>query len=504
MIHFCWCRLGIDLYTENSINWSKLNRMKSLLTLGVFLIISSISIGQTTHQVCIECPASTTCSGKTGTFTPGNLIIQQGDMIQFTTTLVALSGYTGSYHNIEFAGYPANNVDLYVSTTVWPASAQITTVTTPPFNTPGTFDMECTNFNHCILAEYPCPGSYSVTVLPNCAVSPGFNASATTVCEGSTIDFTNSSTGATNYDWQIDGATFSTSTDAQYSFTSAGSFEIKLVADNGTCEDSTTVTINVDPAADAGSDNSQNVCTINDSIDLNTLVSGSSGGTWQETTSSGQFDAGTGYFDYSGLTAQNYTFDYVITGTGVCPNDTAEMTITVNQQPNATLTVTPSGLTNYDSVYVDFTPNGAVGGTTYLWEFCDGNTGAYSSSFYYSWSTGGNYCVCVTIDNNNGCSEQYCDSSIVVQDITGINEELKEQSLKIYPNPTSDMINVDLSEFEGEITVMITDLKGREIFTDKSKGGAIYTTSILEYSKGGYFINVISENRNEKVLFIVK
>lgn len=470
--------------------------------MGLSILALNFTFGQTTHQVCVEDPPSTTCPGKTGTFTPGNLTIQQGDMIQFTTTMVLLSGYSGTFHNIEFAGYAANNVDLFVSSTAWPPSAQITTITTPPFNIPGTYAMECTNFNHCILSEYPCTG-YSVTVLPNCAVTPDFNATAINVCQGSTVDFTNSSTGATNYDWQIEGTSFSSNTDAQYTFGTSGNFEIKLIADNGTCEDSTSVTITVDPAADAGNDNSQIVCTADDSIDLNTLVNGSTGGTWQETTGSGQFDAGTGYFDYSGLTAQNFMFDYVITGMGVCPNDTAEMTISVNQQPSATLTVTPSGLTNYDSAYVDFSPSGTLSGTTYTWDFCDGNTGSYSSSFYYSWSSGGNYCVCVTIDNNNGCSEQYCDSSIVVQDISGITENT-EESFKVYPNPTSDKINIDLTKFKGSFEIIISDLKGTEVLKATSDAGAVVTLAVDNLAKGVYNVGISSKVYSANTQFIIE
>jgi hypothetical protein len=116
---------------QSSLTLAKVYRMKQLLLLAA-IAVSFVSNAQTTHAVCVEEPASTTCPGKTGTFTPGNLVIQQGDMIEFTTTTVLLGGYSGTNHTIEFTGSAANNVTLPVSSTVFPPSAQVTTVTTPP------------------------------------------------------------------------------------------------------------------------------------------------------------------------------------------------------------------------------------------------------------------------------------------------------------------------------------------------------------------------------------
>ena len=63
---------------------------------------------------------------------------------------------------------------------------------------------------------------------------------------------------------------------------------------------------------------------------MNTLLNNhGNGGTWAETTGtpSGQFTAGTGIFDASGLTAGDYDFTYTVTN-GTC-QDVADFTITV-------------------------------------------------------------------------------------------------------------------------------------------------------------------------------
>ncbi|MCB9223604.1 MAG: T9SS type A sorting domain-containing protein [Crocinitomicaceae bacterium] len=476
--------------------------MKQLLLLSI-LLSSVISNSQTTHQVCVEDPPSTTCPGKTGTFTPGNLVIQQGDMIEFTTTTVLLGGYTGTYHNIEFTGSSANNVDLFVSSTVFPPSAQVTSITTPPFNTPGVFPMECTNFAHCLLSEYPCTG-YTVTVLASCTVNADFTASATDICSGTTVNFTNTSTGAVSYTWKINEFPFSTSTNAVQNFGASGSFDIELIANDGAgCLDSTTVTINVTQAANAGTDESNTFCNVNDSINLNTMVTGDAGGSWNETTSSGQFNNTTGYFNYTGLTAGDYDFDHVILGTGVCPNDTATMTITVNQEPGLTLNVTNTNLATSDSAYIDFTPNGVLPGANWLWNFCDGNFDNPQTPFYYSWGSGGDFCVCVEINNYNGCTQVFCDSSITVWDDAGTNE-LNALEFNIYPNPADGAFTIDLTKITGKVEIKMYDMAQRLVYTETTSGGGNVFVDAKEMATGRYFIEITAMDQRNTIPVVLK
>src|SRR5688572_24587283 len=89
---------------------------------GILLVLlsglSSLLIGQTTHQVCISEVYSTgACNSMSGVFTPGNLTIAVGDQIQFTTYMVLLGGYNG-VHDIQFSGSSANNVLLPISTNI--------------------------------------------------------------------------------------------------------------------------------------------------------------------------------------------------------------------------------------------------------------------------------------------------------------------------------------------------------------------------------------------------
>lgn len=464
--------------------------MKKFLLAFCFLQICSMSSAQTTWQVCVEDPPSSTCPGKTGTFTPGNLVIQQGDMIQFTTTMVLLGGYTGTFHDIQFTGSPANNVMLLVSSDIF---NQVTTVTTPPFTSTGVFPMECVDFAHCILSEYACTG-YSVTVLPLCSVTASFSPTSTTVCAGDIVNFTNTSSGATSYTWHLDEFTYSTSTNSVLSFGTAGSYDIELIADDGAgCLDSVTITIDVDQNANAGTDENISFCNIDDSVDLNTIVTGDSGGSWTETTSSGQFNAGSGMFNYNGLAQSTYLFDYIVLGQGVCPNDTSEMSISINQQPEISLNISPNNVDISDSTFVDFTATGVLSGGTYLWSFCDGNLSTVSSPFYNSWASVGNYCVCVTLNNGNGCLTAQCDSTITVFDASGLLN-VENSLVKLYPNPTTGVFKIDLSVIQKSGELVIFDSSEKQVYSQKTSPNDIIEIDSNRFPDGIYFVKLIIES----------
>ncbi len=73
------------------------------------------------------------------------------------------------------------------------------------------------------------------------------SVSNTTINIGETLNFSNISTGASSYQWLIDGMTFSNSSTASYTFNDEGTYTISLIANNSdpNCEEITTVEIEV-------------------------------------------------------------------------------------------------------------------------------------------------------------------------------------------------------------------------------------------------------------------
>ena len=78
-----------------------------------------------------------------------------------------------------------------------------------------------------------------------CTVSSNFTASSTAICLNGTINFTNTSVGATSQNWLVNGTVFSSSVNATRTFPSAGTYEIKLISSNGPCSDTNSLTITV-------------------------------------------------------------------------------------------------------------------------------------------------------------------------------------------------------------------------------------------------------------------
>lgn len=231
--------------------------------------------------------------------------------------------------------------------------------------------------------------SASTTVTADFTLSP-----TSPICEGTTITFTDASTASgttiNSWAWTFNGGDITTANTQgphNITFNTAGTYNIDLTVGDGTLTDTKTVSITVNAAANAGADNTANVCNNGGSttLDLNTLLSGAdAGGAWTETsgTPSGQFTAATGMFDGNGLATGNiYTFDYTVTGTAPCPNDVSTMTITIIDcsSGNITADFTANNTTICQGESITFTDISSTTSSTAInswnWTFNSGTPG---------------------------------------------------------------------------------------------------------------------------------
>lgn len=196
------------------------------------------------------------------------------------------------------------------------------------------------------------------------------NATATDVCDGSPISLTGG--GATTYTWTngiSDGISFVPLSSLTYAVTGT---------DNNGCENTSTVSINVNALPVVTATSSASVICVGDSIQLN--GSGANTYTWTGGVSDGVF------FTPSSSTT------YTVTGnSGLGCSNTASVSITVNALP----TVSASASTNSVCAGAPVTLNGN-GAVNYSWNngITDGVTFVPSSSATYL----------VNGTDNNGCS----------------------------------------------------------------------------------------------------
>lgn len=95
----------------------------------------------------------------------------------------------------------------------------------------------------------------SIGCQPLCSspITIGFTMSASTITAGGTVNFTNTTTGATSYNWLVNNVQFSTSPNATYLFSTPGTYYITLEASNNdfTCDETMTQVVIVECGAQA-------------------------------------------------------------------------------------------------------------------------------------------------------------------------------------------------------------------------------------------------------------
>jgi len=144
--------------------------------------------------------------------------------------------------------------------------------------------------------------------------------------------------------------------------------------------------------------------------------------------------------------------------------------------------------------------NTSVGATTYAWDFGDGNTST-STSPVHNYSTSGTYTVTLTATNGN-CES--IDSFDVVITIAAIEELSTVSSAKMYPNPASDIVNIELNLKENsDITLSIVDNSGKIIQVEKAsllEGKNVQTLNTSSLSSGYYNVVISTENTVAKTI----
>ncbi|MBO9566212.1 MAG: gliding motility-associated C-terminal domain-containing protein [Niastella sp.] len=178
------------------MNWFIQNVRKSLLS-----CLSCLS----------PCPAPVSAS-----FTTSATNITTGTTVTFTNSSVNGNTYKWYLNNVQQAG-----TQHYSYT----------------FNTPGTYTIKMSAHSSSPLCD---SAAAIVTITVTCPLTVGFTPPDTTVAINSTVNFINTSAGATSYQWLLDDVPQSTTLNYSHTFPATGYYRVKLKATNGFCTDSVT------------------------------------------------------------------------------------------------------------------------------------------------------------------------------------------------------------------------------------------------------------------------
>ncbi|MFT6502003.1 MAG: chitinase [Crocinitomicaceae bacterium] len=362
----------------------------------------------------------------------------------------------------------------------------------------------------------------------------GIQSSSLVICAGESITLT--ANGADTYSWDT-GATTQSIT---VSPTSTITYTVTGTDTNGTDDESITITVNPLPVIASGTVNNPSSCSGSDGS-IQITGTGTGNVTWTGTSSGSALNVTLPY-TISGLSAGGYSVDFnngcasnlvsnslsdpgaptpptisvngsttlcegettvlessatgtivwstsetsntiVINTTGSysvtytdgsgCSSTSAPIIVTVNPLPTVSLTTDAITCINFIASNLIGTPTGGsysgsgVTGTTF--DPLVAGVGTHALTYEY---TDGNGCT------NTGST------SITVDGCASLEEENVTEA-RIYPNPISDKLSIEMN---GKFHFTITDIRGRIIVEDQATSQITLCTS--KFETGIYFVNI--------------
>ena len=187
------------------------------------------------------------------------------------------------------------------------------------------------------------------------------------------------------------------------------------------------------------------------------------------------------------LVAPNKTTSYTVTVTDIlgCKNQSTVQVI-VNNLPVVDLGQDTISVQKGSTATLD----AGSGQATYVW-----SNGATTSTLVVADPSA---LYCVTVTNQFGCKASDCIYAKFF--VLGINE-LNNWEVKVYPNPTTSVLNIQATQLYPNMQVMIYNENGQLVGRHKLDNLHIFI-DVTDYPSGAYLIKFISKSGVKQELFI--
>ncbi len=392
----------------------------------------------------------------------GDIAPCEGTTITYDVTLDFGVNYTWSLP----AGWTGSSTTNTISATV---GASAGTITVTPANSCGSGQ------------------SQTLNVTPvNIPAQPSAISGNNNVCETASETYSVTNVSGVSYVWSLPTSWTGTSTTNSITATVGNTGGTITVTPTNSCGSGTSQTfaVNVDnvPAQPGIISGATSVC--EGDVEIYN-VPNDTGVTYSWTLPAGW----TGTSTTNSITATVGTTSGTITITPAnsCGSGQSQtLTVTTEQIPVATF--------NYvdNSGTVTFTNTSNPNGTSFFWDFGDGNTSTQENPVH-TYANTGNYDVTLVISNNCGTDTIISSVSIITNII-----DIEETAIIVYPNPTEDVVNIELVNIVGSVEYSLFDITGKTI----AKGVVMAGTktkqiNITEFAKGVYNLKLFT---GEKVL----
>ena len=387
---------------------------------------------------------------------------------------------------VEFSNESSNNAATFSWT--FPGGTPATSTEENPvvtYNAAGTYSITLTVSNPAGDNTFTLTDYITVKPMP----SAGFNFAA----NGSTVDFTNTSSNASSYSWAFGDGESSTEPDAQHTYLADGIYIVTLTATNDCGSVTVTKTVVIATMGPIAAFTATNTTGCAPLTVVFENLSSANAESFEWSFPGGEPSTSTEANPVVVYSTPG-VYDVTLTAINGQGGNTATQTslVVVNDVPSTSFSHTTG-----DNGTATFT-NTSTGATSYNWEFGDGESSNEESPVHV-YQQSGEYMVTLTAENECGFSS----ATITVQVIlTGVGEIPGISEFNVFPNPNSGRFTMKLTgEPQSSLELSFTNVLGQSLLNEKADFRSGQLTKEFSFGQLPSGVYIFQVKSGEKALF---